>query len=299
MTGPAVVGAILGPEPEVPGRQLPGGRRRRRPTVAGPVRWRILRAAHADRRGERPRHDPDQPLLREGALGARPGGGRLHRAGPRPVRPPLRGPAGRGGDDGARARLRRRRARRLVGHPPLRGRRTLRPTAGSTRTIRRPPAEIGELEREFNDRLGPHGRRWMYHELRRRSDLASRYGTRGVPRFERVMLPVLYPAVYAWIDHHLEITPETARASIDEVRVVFDAVAERLADGRAYLCGDGFTAADLTFAALSAAVVMPPGYGVELPPPAELPPAAAEVVHELRAHPAGVYALGLYRDERR
>jgi glutathione S-transferase len=160
-------------------------------------------------------------------------------------------------------------------------------------------AEIRGLEREFDDRLGPHGRRWMYHLLRRRSDLASRYGTAGVPTFERVMLPVLYPAVYAWIDRHLEITQDTSDLSIGEVRAVFDEVGERLADGRAYLCGDGFTAADLTFAALSAPVVMPPGYGVELPPLDELPAAAAEVVHELRAHPAGRHALAMFRNERR
>jgi glutathione S-transferase len=160
-------------------------------------------------------------------------------------------------------------------------------------------AEIRQLERDFDDRLGPQGRRWMYHVLRRRSDLASRYGTAGVPTFERVMLPVLYPVVYAWIDRHLEITQETADQSIDEVRAVFDAVGDRLADGRPYLCGDDFTAADLTFSALSAAVVMPPGYGVELPSPDEIPPAAAEVVHELRAHPAGRHALAMYRNERR
>jgi glutathione S-transferase len=159
-------------------------------------------------------------------------------------------------------------------------------------------AEIRQLEREFDDRLGPHGRRWMYHLLRRRSDLASRYGTAGVPTFERVMLPVLYPAVYAWIDRHLEITPATADFSLDEVRAVFAAVAERLADGRRYLCGDTFTAADLTFAALSAPVIMPPGYGVPLPPPEEIPPAAAEVVHELRAHPAGRHALAMFRAHR-
>lgn len=160
-------------------------------------------------------------------------------------------------------------------------------------------AEIRELERDFDDRLGPHGRRWMYHLLRRRRDLASRYGAVGVPAFERVMLPLAYPVVYAWIDRHLEITPATAAQSIDEVRAVFDAVGERLADGRPYLCGDAFTAADLTFCALSAAVLMPPGYGVVLPPPEEIPPAAAEVVHELRAHPAGAYALAIYRNERR
>jgi glutathione S-transferase len=120
-----------------------------------------------------------------------------------------------------------------------------------------------------------------------------------VPTFEKVMLPVLYPAVYAWIDRHLEITPETADESINEVRAIFDGVAERLSDGRPYLCGERFTAADLTFSALSAPVVMPPGYGVELPPPEALPPAAAEVVHELRAHPAGQHALAMFRNERR
>jgi glutathione S-transferase len=160
-------------------------------------------------------------------------------------------------------------------------------------------AEIRGLEREFDDRLGPQGRRWMYHNLRRRSDLASRYGTAGVPTFERVMLPVLYPAVYAWIDRHLEITQETSDEAIDEVRAIFDVVGQRLADGRPYICGDAFTAADLTFSALSAAVLMPPGYGVELPQPDELPPAAAEVVHDLRAHPAGRHALAMFRNERR
>jgi glutathione S-transferase len=159
-------------------------------------------------------------------------------------------------------------------------------------------AEVRQLEREYDDRLGPHGRRWMYHLLRRRSDLASRYGTHGVPTFERVMLPVLYPVVYAWIDRHLEITQETSDQSIAEVRVVFDEVADRLSDGRPYLCGERFTAADLTFSALSAAVLMPPEYGVELPPTDELPIAAAEVVHELRAHPAGRHALAMYRNER-
>ena len=51
----------------------------------------------------------------------------------------------------------------------------------------------------------------------------------------------------------------------------FDAIAARLADGRPYLTGDRFTAADLTFACLAAAVVLPPEYGVALPQPEALP----------------------------
>ena len=75
-------------------------------------------------------------------------------------------------------------------------------------------------------------------------------------------------------------------------------VAERLEDGRPYLCGERFTAADLTFASLAASVVLPREYGVRLPDPAELPEPTARAVREFRAHPAGEYALELFREQR-
>jgi glutathione S-transferase len=160
-------------------------------------------------------------------------------------------------------------------------------------------AEVRALERDFDTNLGPHGRRWMYNEMRGRRDLAIAYGCTGVPAWERRALPLAYPAVARVIDRFLDITPSTAAESEAQVRMVFDAVAKRLSDGRAYLYGDRFTAADLTFAALAASVLMPPEYGVPLPQPEELPVEMAAVVREFRTHPAGVYALSMFRDERR
>jgi glutathione S-transferase len=160
-------------------------------------------------------------------------------------------------------------------------------------------AEVRALERDFDANLGPDGRRWMYNEMRGRRDLAVAYGPTGVPAWERRALPLAYPVVTRVIDRYLDITPATAAESEAQVRVSFDAVAERLGDGRPYLCGDRFTAADLTFAALAASVLMPPEYGVPLPQPEELPVTMAEAVREFRAHPAGAHALAMYRDERR
>jgi glutathione S-transferase len=159
--------------------------------------------------------------------------------------------------------------------------------------------EAGALERDFDARLGPHGRRWMYDAIRGSSGLVRKYGLTGVPGWERRAVPVAFALVTRVIDRYLEITPESAAESLRVVRSTFDSVAERLSDGRDFLAGDRFSAADLTFAALSAPVIMPPEYGVPLPSPDEVPADMASVVRELRTHPAGEFALEMYRRERR
>lgn len=159
--------------------------------------------------------------------------------------------------------------------------------------------EVRALQRDFDERLGPEGRRWMYNALRGRRDIAIAYGCTGVPAWQRRGLPLAYPAASRIIDRYLNVTPAAAAQSEAEVRATFDEVAARLSDGRPYLCGDQFSAADLTFAALAAAVLMPPEYGVPLPQPEELPAAMAATVRELRTHPAGAHALKMFRQERR
>ena len=160
-------------------------------------------------------------------------------------------------------------------------------------------AEARELQRDFDERLGPEGRRWMYFNLRGRRDIAIAYACTGVPAWQRRGLPLAYPFVSRIIDRYLDITPASAEQSEATVRAVFDSVAERLGDGRPYLCGERFSAADLTFSSLAASVRMPPEYGVPLPRPEELPAAMAATVRELREHPAGTHALKMFREERR
>jgi glutathione S-transferase len=155
------------------------------------------------------------------------------------------------------------------------------------------------LCRELDEGLGPDGRRLMYAQMLELKGPMLRVNNQGVPAWEARMMSALWPLVKRWGRRELGIGADTVRVDEENVRRAFDGIAERLADGRPHLCGERFSAADLTFACLAAAVVVPPEYGVRLPQPDELPPHVAGDVRAFREHPAGVYALELFRTERR
>jgi glutathione S-transferase len=159
--------------------------------------------------------------------------------------------------------------------------------------------EVEGVSRWLDNGLGPDGRRLMYAHMLEHRRLMLTVNCQGVPSLERRAMTALWPAAVRWGKRELGISPTSPREDEASVWEAFDAVAERLADGRRHLCGDRFTAADLTFAALSAAVLVPPEYGVSLPQPEILPAETASAVRAFRAHPAGAYALGLFRDERK
>ncbi len=161
-----------------------------------------------------------------------------------------------------------------------------------------PRDEVVALCRWLDEGLGPDGRRLMYaHMLELKGPMLS-VNNQGVPRWEARAMSALWPLVTRFGRRELGIGPNTVRDDEERVRRAFDAVAERLADGRPHLCGERFGAADLTFACLAAAVVVPPEYGVRLPQPDELPEHVARVVRPFREHRAGAYALELFRRER-
>ena len=161
-------------------------------------------------------------------------------------------------------------------------------------------AEVQRLVAYFDAELGPTGRLWMYHYLLGEApDLAGKYGCTGVPTWQRRLLPLAFPLVKLFVRRLLRTGPLAAADARERFQRVLDRVAERIADGRSYLVGARFTAADLTFAALCAPLLMTPGYGVPLPPIEELPPHFAKVVMDCREHPAGRFALGLYERHRR
>jgi glutathione S-transferase len=159
-------------------------------------------------------------------------------------------------------------------------------------------AEVVDLCRRFDEQLGPRGRRLMYVHMLAQRELALRFNNEGVSRWEDRAIRVGWPLVERFIGRVLGIRPGI---EIEDEAVVwreFDFVAERLADGRPYLSGERFGAADLTFAALSSSVVVPPEYGTPLPQPEVMGPATAQLVRRAREHPAGRHALAVFAEHR-
>ncbi len=155
--------------------------------------------------------------------------------------------------------------------------------------------EVERLCRRFDARLGPTGRRLMYVHMLAQPELMLRFNNQGVPPWEDRALRLAWPLAVRWARRELAIHPGI---EVEDEVVVWgelDFVAELLADGRKHLCGERFGAADLTFAALSAAVIVPPGYGVSLPQ-SGLRADTAALIKRAREHPAGRYALSLFAD---
>jgi len=159
---------------------------------------------------------------------------------------------------------------------------------------------VTEWEALFDRVVGVESRRWLYHagfaELGSEGMLAI--GAQGTPRWQAPLARVLMPLARRYLAVRLDITAARVESGLQALRQVFERVGSELSDGRSYLVGDRFSAADLSFAALAAFVLMPPEYGVRMPVPAELPPPMRAIVEEFRATRAGDFALRLFEAER-
>ena len=158
--------------------------------------------------------------------------------------------------------------------------------------------EAEELEEIFDTRLGPHTRRIAYYHLLQDNKLFLASVLAGVGGFERTFFRALSPLIKKFMRVGMRIDNEGAERSLGYVQKVFESVGELLSDRRSFLVGKKFCAADLTFAALAAPVLLPRNYGSPLPSLDEVPAELLAQIEDFRSSPAGDFALRIYRDYR-
>lgn len=160
-------------------------------------------------------------------------------------------------------------------------------------------AEVMALEETFDDQLGPATRRWAYHHLLPERGTSIRVLWPTLGWWDRIMLVLFFPLVRRLINRGYRINVDSAARSFQRVETVFNQVGDLLKDGRVYLAGGRFSAADLTFAALAGPVVLPDETGATMPRLEDLPAEMSVRVKTLRESPAGAFALRMYRQHRR
>lgn len=170
--------------------------------------------------------------------------------------------------------------------------RRLYPAAEDAR--READALVARLDAGF----GPETRRWFYAWALTEPRRLRAWGSAGLPRRQRVVMGALASPIASIVAGRLDIDERTGAQARDRIDEELDAVSATLSDGRGYLAGDRFGAADLTFAALAGPALLPSGYGggrfVAPPMPAQL----EAQIRTWRATPAGQHALRMYRDHR-
>lgn len=144
--------------------------------------------------------------------------------------------------------------------------------------------------------LGPHTRRLAYHHV-----LADKAATRimakkNVGAFQSTLFSLTRPLAASALKKVLNVTPQSAARSLQIINEELDWIESML--GKEFLCGDEFSAADLTFAALATPILLitrQEGFGGHLPSINDMQSPYSDMAIEFRGRPAGQHALNMYQ----
>jgi glutathione S-transferase len=158
--------------------------------------------------------------------------------------------------------------------------------------------QVEKLVKLFDSVLAPAVRQWFYFYAFNQSELIQPLWCQGVPWFERLLFPIVFKWMRSNVFEMYTINSVSATAAHKTICEIFESVESLLANGRAYLVSDRFSAADLTFVTLAAGTVMPVGYGVTFPDLNKLPLQMAANIQAFRETLAGKFVLRLYQEHK-
>ncbi len=158
-------------------------------------------------------------------------------------------------------------------------------------------SEVELLEDLFDEQLGVDSRRWLYYQMINQPWQLYTMA-QGVPVIEKLLLPFAMPFIYLLIRSHPETLKKDVEDGMTRAQAIINQVDERLADGRPYLVGEHFSAADLSLACMMSPFIVPAEYGIRLPELDDLPPAMKNAVIDFRNTPTGRHVLKMFRTER-
>ena len=158
-----------------------------------------------------------------------------------------------------------------------------------------------KLEKYLHDGLGAHSRRVAYFYLLDDNELMGRVADANVGPWQAGLFKSLLPFGRGFLKRSLKVTKKGTHRSRNHVLYAFDCITDLLDDGRPYIFGEVFSAADLSFACMAAPSLLvshAEGYGAHFPTLEEVGAQARDFALELRGTPAGKHAMRMFREQR-
>jgi len=162
--------------------------------------------------------------------------------------------------------------------------------------------EVLKQVNHYHDYLGPHTRRMAYFYILNDSKVFIKTARKNVGIFQSVSLPFVYRGFKLFISKGLNITADRAEKSAKYINQEIQLAEALLEDGRPFLLGDQFSAADIAFSSMLAPALLPSvqeGYGGVLPSVDEVPADFSEFVKRCRDSKGGQHALKMFATKRR
>ncbi|MDF1666551.1 MAG: glutathione S-transferase family protein [Planctomycetota bacterium] len=159
--------------------------------------------------------------------------------------------------------------------------------------------DVEAMEELFNSKLGPATRRVFYYYALPDKKLLMKILKPMSPPKQHFVFGVSFFVLSRLMRKALNINIKGLMRSKERLSMTFDEVEKRLTDGRPFLCGDSLSAADITFAALGAPMVLPKNYHIPMPELSELHPDLADEIRRYQERPGGQFIFKLYNEQRR
>ena len=150
----------------------------------------------------------------------------------------------------------------------------------------------------FDEQLGVESRRWVYFHYLQHPRAVLKIASQTVPALEKALGTVCFPLLKAFVRTRLSINDATVEEGLNRARQIVQKIDSLLADGRKFLVGERFSAADLSLACMMAPFVLPRQYGITLPTLEEVPVSMQTTVKEFQNTATGRFALHLFETER-
>jgi glutathione S-transferase len=152
-----------------------------------------------------------------------------------------------------------------------------------------------ELEEYFDQNLGSASRIISYYYNLKDPSVAIGSAVKNTPLFEALTLPLAIPLATPILNWLYEINEVSLKKSLSQVDNVFRRVENILSKSGSFLGGETPGAADFTFAALAAPILLPEYYIPEISNLENVDPQFKSLVLKWRSTSAGEFAFKMYK----